>query len=628
MKITELKCTACNGTLNIDENNPHVAVCEYCNTRYVIEDVGNNNIRLGQEVGTNWYQPQKPAAPKKKTGWEPYGWKRGTAVTIAGILAVLALNWKGISKIFQQENNHKVVSALKEDKTIETTAEVIKETPFTGMFAAMAETVLYKPAADITEQELAKFQWVEMRYSGEYIKLGYSFSNPYEDSEAELTWITLPRDDAEGGEQIARFKGLKKLCIAGYVSPDTISGLPLEGITCYARTIDDVIALIESTDTIKDVQIEAGLESLAGIGQVSGLERFSFSSYDITDIKELVNLKSLKSLEIDCDTITDFSVLSVMTGLTELSIESEAVRDIGFIDSLPELVTFKLTDAEVLHLNSLAGKTNLTSVKIEDCDELKDMSAISSLTGLKELNIEVPYNCTEPDLSPLTELQSLTISGFDSTQFLAGMSQLETLILKYSKIKDVSVFTGLSNLKKLDCSNMKSIEDWSFVSRIPALEVLNLNGVSTYENISGIFSGPALRELYLNGAECEIRFDQISPNENLEILEMDGVNLYTNVNISGGGGIIYVDYDKVALAEHMDFLSKFPGLKTLSLAENTLTDLSFAAQLPALENLDISGNYITDLNPLESLSSLQSVTCTGNPINNYRVLNEKVAIIQ
>lgn len=46
MKLTELKCTACNGSLKLDRDNPHIAVCEYCRTRYVLEDEGEGNVRL------------------------------------------------------------------------------------------------------------------------------------------------------------------------------------------------------------------------------------------------------------------------------------------------------------------------------------------------------------------------------------------------------------------------------------------------------------------------------------------------------------------------------------------------------------------------------------------------------
>ena len=33
MKLVELKCPACNGTVKLDPEHPGEAVCEYCKTR-------------------------------------------------------------------------------------------------------------------------------------------------------------------------------------------------------------------------------------------------------------------------------------------------------------------------------------------------------------------------------------------------------------------------------------------------------------------------------------------------------------------------------------------------------------------------------------------------------------------
>lgn len=37
MKISELRCPACNGPLTVDQDNQNIAVCEYCGTKYMLE---------------------------------------------------------------------------------------------------------------------------------------------------------------------------------------------------------------------------------------------------------------------------------------------------------------------------------------------------------------------------------------------------------------------------------------------------------------------------------------------------------------------------------------------------------------------------------------------------------------
>ena len=77
-----------------------------------------------------------------------------------------------------------------------------------------------------------------------------------------------------------------------------------------------------------------------------------------------------------------------------------------------------------------------------------------------------------------------------------------------------------------------------------------------------------------------------------------------------------------------EFLTAFPGLTRLSLADNMLTDISFVSSLPNLEYLDIKDNYVTDITPLEGLGRLSTLNCAGNPVGNLRVLSSDVTILQ
>lgn len=616
MKITELKCTACNGTLKIDENNPHTAVCEYCNTRYVIEEDGNQNVHLSVE--------QQVVRQPGKTGRN---------CILAGMVSIffwiIIIGLKGV--MFHKTGNEAAIMDVENMTAEESSMEEEAIRPLTGALAVIAERALSMPAADLSDEELSRIKWLEMKYSMDAIQLGYSLENPYEDTGAELEWLSFPRDDTDiDFMQLPRFTGLKKLNVAGYLPAEALKGLNLEGLGCYAGAPSEIAGLSDEGTTLKELIIGAGLENLSGLNRFQNVEKLTVEGSHLSDIKDLVNMKSLKSLNLkNCDEVNDFSVLSVMPWLEELSIESEGIRDIGFLSGLPNLRVFSLSDAKALQVNDLKGMTGLTSLTIDDCDEIKDLSGIEGLSGLNELDLDVPYNCVQPDLAGLSGLTKLSVSGVNDVEFLRNMKSLESLELDGCSINSKEVFSGLTGLKRLSCFHISGdLSDFSFINQIPSLEYLDLSGISTYEDISGLFGIPTLQELYLNGAECEINFDIIKPNEALKILEIDGIKLYTNVKVSGSGGIYYVDYDKVTFAEHTDFLLNFPGLKELSLADNTLTELTFASSLPLLESLDISGNYVTDLRPLENLTELRTVFCAENPIENYRVLRDNVTIIQ
>lgn len=622
MKITELKCTACNGTLKIDENNPHIAVCEYCQSTYAIESDNHENVYFTHSV-----QNGKSAVSDKKE--EPEAKAKVRIFFFLVLLTVFYLGARGVISHNEKKAGKDTVS--ENDRALKSQGMEKEEKVLSGPLGAMAESVAGRPAKDLTQEDLSRFKWLDITYDADHVRIGYSLENPYEAPDAELTWVTFPREN--GGidyELISRFTGLKRLDMAGYLNSDSLKGLTLEGISCNAESPLELAEIYPGVSGLKEVRFLSGIKNLDGLEQYQKLESLTFDGLYISDLKKLASRKNLKRLTLtDCDNVSDFSVLAVMQGLESLSVESEGIRDTGFIAGLGNLKSLSLIDAKILSVNDLKALTGLTSLTIDQCDELKDLSGIQGLTGLKELTLEIPGSCPQPDLSGLTGLTKLSVSRAGDVGFLPGMNALEELKLEGCRVNSKDAFSGLTRLKKLTCSRLRGdFSDLGFVSTIPSLEYLNVDGMSTYEDISGIFQAPALQEIYLNGVECELDFEKVQPSEGLKILEMDGVKLYKNVKISGGSGIYSVDYDKVVLDEHLDFFAKFPGLKKLSLADNTLTGIGFASSLPLLEELDISGNYVTDLKPLQNLSELKTIICTDNPIENDRVLKENVIIIK
>lgn len=611
MKITELKCKACNGTLKIDENNPNIAVCEYCHSNYVIESDNHENVYFTDPVQNSSGKSQISA---------------GSRLFISILfMTIFYLGARGLLLKFA----HKADTASLSDVQIEN--HVTEEAALSGPLGAMAESVTGRPAKDLTEAELSRFKWLEITYEADGVRIGYSFTDPYEDADAKLTYISYSREDGiTADDMLSRFTGLKKLKTGGYLDSDSLNGLSLKGISCNVKSPLELAEIYPGVSGLKEIEFQSGVNNLDGLELYSNLEGLTLNGLNLSDLKNLASLKNLKSLILtNGDEINDFSVLSVMHKLESLSLESEGIRDLGFISGITGLESFSLYDAGILNVNVLSSLTGLTSLTIDNCDEIKDLSGIQELLGLKELALEIPGNCPQPDLSRLTGLTKLSVTHADDVGFLHNMNLLEELELEGCRVNSKDGFSALTSLKKLTCNRLfGDFTDLSFISDIASLEYLDINGYSTYEDISGIFHAPALQEIYLNGVECELNFDTVESSEALKVLEMDGVKLYKNVKISGGGGIYSVDYDKVILDEHLDFFAKFPGLKKLSLADNTLTGIGFASSLPMLEELNISGNYVTDLKPLQNLNQLKTVNCTDNPIENDRVLADNIVIIK
>lgn len=657
MKITELRCSACDGTLKIDEKNPNIAVCEYCKSRFIIEREADENVTM-RGLESIWYQPnphqpnahqpgtrQIPAPQSggsrtsngiKKAGKDSYGWKQGIILGAAVIAAILLLNGKVIFGWIENKQATKTVPQTEVnsglgDKEAANREEIPMKPELTGGLAAFAETVFEKPADQITMDEMAQLKCLEIRSTLDDIRIGYRFDNPYETKENGLKWVTFPKEEAKvDPTQFRYFTGLIVLKTNNYVSKADIEGLKLEGFGCRAKSLVEAASLLNDPGSLKELELQGGLESLKGTERFANLEHLSLYGGHLTDLANLVQLKNLKALKLEnFDDVTDFTFLSVMPQLEELYVQSEGIRDIGFVEGMANLKKLTISHANVLNLDGLSGKESLTSLTVERCYEMKDCSSVSGLINLEELSLEVPHGCEKPNPGNLTKLKMLRLKGFEKTSFIRNLGALESLSLEGCGIDDPDAFSNLVNLKELNCSHIYGdTAGWRFAAKLPALMKLDLTGVATYEDVSGLFGIPTLETLILNGMECEINFDKLKDNPVLKHLEMNGIKLYKNVKVSGGGGITLVDYDKVNLDEHTDFIAAYTGLEQLSITGNKLTQLNFAASLPELRALDISDNYITDLKPLELLMKLKTVNCTGNPISNYQILNEDVQVIK
>lgn len=644
MKLTELKCSACGGTMKIDKQNPNYAVCEYCRSRFTVEwdtsgltgassEDEDGIPRLKRIPDRIDYVPIEPTQ-RKDNGWGPFGWKRAAAGITAALVLLAAFYVPKVYERYQMDHAQPADEKASEaftDREIQT-QPAVEAYPLGGILEAFAVQVFDRPADQLTDGDLAKIKWLEIQSGADARKLGYSFAVPWEDPEAELTWVSFPRDDFYDVDMscLPAFAGLKLLKTNGSIRAENLEGLSLLGIGGYFDSLEAVAAVTGHPGQLRHLTMRGDTVSLQGAEQFSSLEELNMDCDQIEEPKMLVNMKSLRSVSVDLyDRGMDFSIFGMMPWLEKLTISSEKLRDLGFVSGMEALRELHLTYGEFLTLDPLKGCAGLEAVTVERCGEIKDMSALSGLTGLKRLSIDLPYNCPIPDLNGLTAVEELYLSGFDETGFLRSMTGLKTLILDGCTVDKPSDFEGLVNLTALKCTSFAATaRDYGFITRLPALEELSLRGTATYQDISGVFNLPTLKSLDIGGMQCEINFDRIQENTSLETLNMDKVKLYKNVDVRGGNGIYSVNWDDVSLKDNLSSLSRLKGLRSLSLRENELVDVSFASELAALEEFDFTDNYVTDLAPLSGLKMLKQVSCAENPVSNYEVLKSSVRIIK
>ncbi len=617
VRLEEIKCPSCGATLKIQENNTKFIKCEYCGSEFVL-NMENEPNHTAAPPGPDWVQMHPVETAPSRVPILAIVVAAAFVISLAGVGALQT------RRALRQEQKQ---TAYKNSYTMPSIT-AYEEEAFSGMLGEMVSVVFGKEAGSVTEQELAKIQWIADRNDTENCYLGYSFENPMENPNAELEWLTFPYRTSTGYENLYKFTGLKRLDTVNRLSSCNLEGLQLEGVTAYFDSFEEEAAALSDPGTIRELVVKGSIEQLDGIEAFSNVEVLSLYAGELGDVDALAALKQLRSLTLtSADAISDFSVLATAGKLEELSIDSESLKSLEFLQRMPQLKGLGLKDGEFIHLGGIEALAHLERLSIENCDELTDLSSVASLVSLRELTLDKPYKCPEPSLEELVNLQRLTLEGFDTCEFLPSLTNMEELVLRSCNLSSPDL-SGLTKLRKLTCTSYGTDRSYDFITGLATLEELNLSGVVTYEDVSGIFSLPQLKKLNISGIECEINFDKITDNPSLETLEMAGVKLYENVQIEGGYGIVSIDWDDVYLADHTDFVAHFPNLKKLDVADNKLENIDFAAALVKLEEIDLSDNYVTELHALAELPSLRQVNCKGNPVSNLRVLDEeKVHII-
>ena len=166
-----------------------------------------------------------------------------------------------------------------------------------------------------------------------------------------------------------------------------------------------------------------------------------------------------------------------MATLTRLEAPNSRVRDLTGLEYATELT--------VLNLGYV-----LTNGNRVNSNSISDLSPLSSLTKLTELNL---FRNTIADLSPLSNLTELRVLDLSANSYisdispLSGLTMMRTLHLYNNNISNLSPLSGMTELRWLDVSN-NLIWDISPLSTLTELRglALNNNAVSDLSPLSGL----------------------------------------------------------------------------------------------------------------------------------------------
>lgn len=217
---------------------------------------------------------------------------------------------------------------------------------------------------------------------------------------------------------------------------------------------DVVIGDYHSLQCVSKVIRASCREYRCQVQQARPLRPYSVREENLNDLRDLVGLRML-NLEV-CTLLRDLSPLSSLTGLQTLNINVcpslKSLSPLSHLSMLRQL-TLRYT---TLELSVLSHLVNLEVLDI-GCSSIQDLSLLTKLTGLKELQLDSCWEVTS--LSPLanttTNIEKLSLErswNIRDIVPLASFTALKELNLTFCScsLRPLSSLIGLRTLHLTD----------------------------------------------------------------------------------------------------------------------------------------------------------------------------------
>lgn len=362
----------------------------------------------------------------------------------------------------------------------------------------------------------------------------------------------------------------------GLVSPLSILSYTVAGV------IEEVV--------IEDAAMDSAIRQKLQVGAEHTL--FTNELWSITHLDIPYNAQSL----------SDLSKLPFLTRVTMTGMKFEDLSPLGSLSALEELVLSEMTVSED-DLRTIAKLPKLQSLTLVQCN-LSGIAPLSEASGLTYLNLNSNTIRDLTALESMTELKELRLShnAVTTLDSLSGLRKLEILDLSYNSITSPSALSGCVSLRELDLSN-NTLTDAEGLASLPALEKLYL-AFTGLADISALSANTTMLEL------------DISNNALTDISALSAMKKLTHLNFS---------YNQV---QKLPKFGKGHPLVSIKGSKNQLTSLNELEGLMDLNYVKMDFNEgLTSADPLLTCYALVELSVYGTGIKDVSELRKMGVIV-
>jgi formylglycine-generating enzyme required for sulfatase activity len=333
-------------------------------------------------------------------------------------------------------------------------------------------------------------------------------------------------------------------------------------------------------DTNLNAVVRATLQKPTGPlteSDMLGLITLSAGDKQISRVDGLEFARNLNVLDLDSNSITNFSIGSALTNLVILDVFGNHLTNFNLSNASTK---FTIIDAA---FNSMAqcfipdGLTNLQTLFLED-NALTNFNLPDGLTALTQLDLSENNLASFTVRPEMTNLISLSIFANQLTNLglPPNLSHLASVDADFNQLRNLGLPGGLTNLAFIVARN-NQLTNLTIPADMTKLGYLDVDGNQ-------------LANLTLPAGLTNLVFFR-APNNKL-----------TSFTVPAG----------------------LTNLASLFLQNNQLTNVSFSSDLKQLVQLDLRSNNLTSVTLPPDMTNLTTVGLDGNPLNTL-VLSEPLA---
>jgi internalin A len=279
----------------------------------------------------------------------------------------------------------------------------------------------------------------------------------------------------------------------------------------------------------------------------------------------------------NCDLSELPKTLIKLTWLKELNLSNN--RDLSELSTIKNLVQLQILNISNTKVSDLSPVKDLTQLQILYVSNTQ-VSDLAPIKNLAQLQILYVYNTQVSDLAPIKNLAQLQMFSVSDTQIgdlapIKGLAQLKALNVFNTKVRDLSPVKDLTQLQKLDVSNTK-VSDLSPVKDLTQLQILYVSNTQ----VSDLAPIKNLAQLQMFSVS-DTQVGDLAPIKDLAQLQ----ELYAyNTQVSD-----------------LSPIKDLAQLQILNVHNTQVSDLSPVKDLTQLQILDVRNTRVSDLRPLKSI---------------------------